>query len=138
MNGNPYTANWIGATAQYPIYEYINKVGNKSSNFTTSTSNIIENHLYNTRNKLQIKITETSNLIHKDENSNTIIRITAQNPYYPISGDPVELHFKNVNGDTKTKINQDGYLMVYHPLTPLPVGYGEGWWGVENKIANRG
>jgi len=27
MNGNPYTANWIGATAQYPIYEYINKVG---------------------------------------------------------------------------------------------------------------
>ncbi len=26
--------------------------------------------------------------------------------------------------------------MVYHLLTLLPVGYGEGWWGVENKIAN--
>ena len=136
MNGNPYTANWIGATAQYPIYEYINKVGSNSSNFTTSTSNIIENHLYNTSNILQIQITETSNLIYKDENSNTIIRITAQNPFYPISGDPVELYFKNVNGDTKTKINQDGELMVYHPLTPLPVGFSPGWWGVENKIAN--
>ena len=136
MNGNPYTANWIGATAQYPIYEYINKVGSNSSNFTINTSNIIENHLYNTSNILQTQITETSNLIHKDENSNTIIRITAQNPYYPISGDPVELYFKNVNGDTKTKINQDGELMVYHPSAPLPAGYSPGWWGVENKIAN--
>jgi len=136
MNGNPYTANWIGATAQYPIYEYINKVGSNSSNFTINTSNIIENHLYNTSNILQTQIKETSNLIHKDENSNTIIRITAQNPYYPISGDPVELYFKNVNGDTKTKINQDGELMVYHPSAPLPAGYSPGWWGVENKIAN--
>ena len=136
MNGNPYTANWIGATAQYPIYEYINKVGSNSSNFTINTSNIIENHLYNTSNILQTQIKETSNLIHKDENSNTIIRITAQNPYYPISGDPIELYFKNVNGDTKTKINQDGELMVYHPSAPLPAGYSPGWWGVENKIAN--
>ena len=136
MNGNPYTANWIGATAQYPIYEYINKVGSNSSNFTINTSNIIENHLYNTSNILQTQIKETSNLIHKDENSNTIIRITAQNPYYPISGDPVELYFKNVNGDTKTKINQDGELMVYHPSAPLPAGYSPGWWSVENKIAN--
>ena len=136
MNGNPYTANWIGATAQYPIYEYINKVGSNSSNFTINTSNIIENHLYNTSNILQTQIKETSNLIHKDENSNTIIRITAQNPFYPNSGDPVELYFKNVNGDTKTKINQDGELMVYHPSAPLPAGYSPGWWGVENKIAN--
>jgi hypothetical protein len=136
MNGNPYTANWIGATAQYPIYEYINKVGSNSSNFTINTSNIIENHLYNTSNILQTQIKETSNLIHKDENSNTIIRITAQNPFYPISGDPIELYFKNVNGDTKTKINQDGELMVYHPSAPLPAGYSPGWWGVENKIAN--
>jgi len=136
MNGNPYTANWIGATAQYPIYEYINKVGSNSSNFTINTSNIIENHLYNTSNILQTQIKETSNLIHKDENSNTIIRITAQNPFYPNSGDPIELYFKNVNGDTKTKINQDGELMVYHPSAPLPAGYSPGWWGVENKIAN--
>jgi hypothetical protein len=26
--------------------------------------------------------------------------------------------------------------MVYYPLIPLPVGYSDGWWGVENKIAN--
>jgi len=112
------------------------ELGSNSSNFTINTSNIIENHLYNTSNILQTQIKETSNLIHKDENSNTIIRITAQNPYYPISGDPIELYFKNVNGDTKTKINQDGELMVYHPSAPLPAGYSPGWWGVENKIAN--
>jgi hypothetical protein len=26
--------------------------------------------------------------------------------------------------------------MIYHSLTPSPVGYGESWWGFENKIAN--
>ena len=136
MNGNPYTANWIGATGEYPIYEKIKEVGSNSSNFTILNSNILETHLINKSNILQTQITATSNLIHKDNNSNTIVRISAKNPFYPAYGDPVEMLFQNVDGDCLTKINQDGELMVYHPPAPLPAGFSPGWWGVENKIAN--
>ena len=136
MNGNPFTANWIGATGEYPIYDRIKAAESVSSNFTIYNSNILETHLKDTSNILQTQITATSNLIYKDDNLNTIVRITAQNPFYPLSGDPVEMLFENVNNVVKTKINQDGELMVYHPLAPLPAGYSAGWWGVENKIAN--
>ena len=46
------------------------------------------------------------------------------------------MRFQNVNNQYITKINQTGELFEYHPLTPLPAGYGAGWWSVENKIAN--
>ena len=136
MNGIPYNSSWIGALGENSIYEYIKGIDHNSSNFTTSTSNILQNNIINTSNILQTQITNTCNLIYKDDDLNTIVRISAQNPYYPISGDPVEMRFTNVNGDYLTKINQTGELFVYHPATPLPVGYSPGWWGVENKIAN--
>ncbi len=44
--------------------------------------------------------------------------------------------FTTTEGEVKTKIAQNGELMVYHPLAPLPAGFSPGWWGVENKIAN--
>ena len=43
MNGNPYTSSWIGATQQYPIYEYANLLDSNQSNFVTKTSNILHN-----------------------------------------------------------------------------------------------
>ena len=143
MNGNPYSPSWIGATGQYPIYDYVNQVASEvssnSSNFTISNSNILETHLANTSNILQTQITATSDIIHTDNNSNVIIRLVAQNPNYhnyPLTETPKEMLFETTEGEVKTKITQDGELMVYHPLTPLPEGFGPGWWGVENKIAN--
>jgi hypothetical protein len=145
MNGNPYSSHWIGATGEYPIYDYVNVVSLNSSNFTLSNSNILETHLTNTSNILQTQITAssniitaTSNIIHTDKDSNVIIRLVAQNPYYPLyplTEKPIEMLFQTTDGDVITKITQDGELMVYHPLTPLPEGFGPGWWGVENKIA---
>ena len=38
-----------------------------------------------------------------------------------------------VDGNCNTKINEDGELMVYHPVAPLPAGFSPGWCGVENS-----
>ena len=46
------------------------------------------------------------------------------------------MRFQNVNNEYITKINQTGELFAYHPSTPLPAGYGAGWWSIKNKIAN--
>jgi hypothetical protein len=45
MNGNPYTSSWIGATQQYPIYEYANLLDSNQSNFVTKTSNTLHNEV---------------------------------------------------------------------------------------------
>ena len=135
MNGYYQSTNFIGALGEYPIYNYINSIDSNSSNFITITSNILQNNIAYTSNFLQTQITNTCNLIYKDNNLNTIVCISAQNPFYPI-GDPVEMRFVNVNGNYLTKITQTGELFVYHPTAPLPAGYAPGWWSVENKIAN--
>ena len=106
-----------------------------SSNFTYNTSNILENHLLNTSNILQVQITDTHNLIFKDNDCNTNIKITAQNVNYPAYGNPIELYFKTVEDNCITKLNQSGELMVYHPISIIPVGYNAGWWSVENKLS---
>ena len=147
MNGNPYTSSWIGATQQYPIYEYANLLDSNQSNFVTTTSNVLANQIISTSNilqnniaiasnNLQTQVTATCNLIYKDADRNTIVRISAQNPQYPLIGNSIEMQFHNVNGSYLTKIIQTGELYVYHPAGPLPAGYGAGWWSVENKIAN--
>ena len=148
MNGSfPYTSSWVGSLGEYSIYEYLNQISSNTSNYTTNTSNILESHIqsqiyntsnyiFNTSNILQTQITNTSNLIHKDAHSNTVIRISATNENGGIFGSPVEMLFHTVDGDCNTKINEDGELMVYHPIAPLPAGFSPGWWGVENRIAN--
>ena len=136
MNGNPYTSSFIGATNSYPIYDFINSNITNASNYTFNTSNVLELHSFNTSNILQTQITATCNLIFKDDNLNTIVRISAQNPQYPLIGNPIEMRFQNVNNEYITKITQTGELFVYHPTTPIPVGYGPGWWSVENKLSS--
>ena len=141
MNGSfPYTSSWVGSLGEYSIYEYLNQISSNTSNYTTNTSNILESHIqsqiYNTSNILQTQITNTSNLIYKDAHSNTIVRISATNKNGNIFGSPVEMLFHTVDGNCNTKINEDGELMVYHPVAPLPAGFSPGWWGVENRIAN--
>ena len=146
MNAYPYTANFIGATGEYPINEYINKVEINSSNFTLLNSNILNTKIFDTSNILNTKtidtsnilqgqITATSNLIYKDEDRNTIVKISAQNPEYPLIGDPVEMRFQNVNNEYLTKIIQTGELYVYHPVSVIPLGYGPSWWNVEGKLS---
>ena len=98
MNGSfPYTSSWIGSLGEYPIYEYIKNSESTSSNFTINTSNTLET-----------QITNTSKLIYKDNSSNTVINITAQNPFYllhPLTETPIEIYFKTFDGSIKTKID---------------------------------
>ena len=74
MNGMPYTSGYIGAIGEYPIIDYINLIDYNSSNFVTTTSNILQNQIINTsnileqhslitENFLQNQITNTCNLI---------------------------------------------------------------------------
>ena len=123
MNGMPYTSGYIGALGEYPIYDYINILDSNSSNFTTTTSNFLQNQIIYTSNILeqhssnnlavsanilQNQITNTCNLIYKDGNLNTVVKITAQNVYYPEYGNTVDLQFQNVNGECLTKVTQTG------------------------------
>lgn len=145
-NYNNLYSDYIGASGTYSITDYIDNTSNLlSSNIKTTsnildtkinnTSNILDTNIYNTSNTLQTQITATSNLIFKDDDLNTIVKITAQNPTYPISGDPKEMRFLNVNDEYLTKIIQTGELFVYHPVSITPVGYAPAWWSVEGKIA---
>ena len=56
MNGNPDTSSWIGATQQYPIYEYANLLDSNQSNFVRTTSNILDVHSATASNNLQTQI----------------------------------------------------------------------------------
>jgi hypothetical protein len=113
------------------LFEEILIYSNINSN---NLSNLIIYNSNNLSNLLQPQITNTSNLIYKDENLNTIIHLTAQEPFFPVL-EGKEIRFNNVNGEYLTKINQEAQLEVYHPLQAIPTGYGEGWWNVHDKLA---
>ena len=139
MKGFPASFNFNGCLGEYSINQnYSNFTFNTSNileNHLSDTSNILENHLLNTSNILQVQITDTHNLIFKDNDCNTNIKITAQNVNYPAYGNPIELYFKTVEDNCITKLNQSGELMVYHPISIIPIGYNAGWWSVENKLS---
>jgi len=55
MNGNPFTANYIGSTGQYPIYDLIK-----------NTSNVLQ---YNSSNFVKMSVGALSNLVYAEINS---------------------------------------------------------------------
>ena len=101
---------------------------NINSNFTIYSCNQLSN-------LIQPQLDERSNLIYRDSNLNTIIHLTAQNPFYPLL-EGKEIRFHTAENEFKTKINQDGELEVYHPLrvVPIPIDYPAAWWNVEEKL----
>jgi len=102
---------------------------NINSNYTFNSSNALSNFI-------QPQLNERSNLIYRDSDLNTIVKLTSTNPYYPAYGEQKEMRFHNALNQYKTKINQEGELEVYHPLQAIPVGYSAGWWNVEDKLAS--
>ena len=58
MNGfMPYTSSFIGATGQYPIYDYINSNITDTSNYVLITSNILNSNIYFNSNVLNSNMT---------------------------------------------------------------------------------
>ena len=110
------------------LYDEILINSNINSNYTSNSSNILSN-------LIKIEVDQRSNLIYKDSNLDTIVKLTAQNPFYPV-GEQNFLKFYTAENECKTRINQEGQLEVYHPLQPIPVGYPAGWWNVEDKLSS--
>jgi hypothetical protein len=101
---------------------------NINSNFTIYSCNQLSN-------LIQPQLDERSNLIYIDSNLNTIIKLTSQNPYYPIYGDTKCINFYTIENECKTRISQDGDFEVYHPFQPIPIEYPPAWWNVHDKLA---
>jgi hypothetical protein len=53
MNGMPYSPSYIGALGEYPIYEYVNILDSNQSNFTITTSNVLNKKIDYTSNVLE-------------------------------------------------------------------------------------
>lgn len=102
---------------------------NLNINFTTFSSNQLSN-------LIQPQLDERSNLIYRDSNFNTIVKLTTQNPYYPIYGEQKEMRFHTAENEYITKLNQEGGLEIYHPLQELPTGYPPEWWNIHDKLVN--
>ena len=111
MNGFLSTTNYIGATGEYPIYDYI-----------TTTSNNLATYIIYTSNDLFNRFQPTSNLIHTNA-GNTII----------VSGN--ETKFLNNNNIIFSKVANDGTLQVYHNLDVTLPTRTAGWWNVHNELA---
>ena len=143
MNGNPYTSSWIGATAQYPIYDYINEVSSNSSNFTIYNSNILETHSSNFTNSLRydmnkwineeiepITFPTNTNLTHTyiyNSNLSGEIRFWCKStPYFP----------PQIPGDYpshRVKIDPDGKLKLYYTYdSTINATWLNGWVDIVN------
>ena len=94
------STSWIGATGNYPIYDYIDNTSNvlqyNSSNFTTNTSNNLNSYIYNVSNEISpvlfdlrdFQRNNQKKIMYKDDenNNNTVIKETDSN---------AEILFKN-------------------------------------------
>ena len=110
------------------LFSEILVYSNLNSNYTIYSCNQLSN-------LIKIELDERSNLIYRDSNLNTIVKLTSQNPYYPVYGDTKCINFYTSENECKTRISQDGDLEVYHPLQPIPLEYPPAWWNVHDKLA---
>ena len=131
MNGNPYTANWIGATGEYPIYEKI-----------IETSNILESHLSITSNVLELHSTNFTNALRYDvnkwvnEKTDEIIPGTSTTNTY-VSNSNIGGYIKFWTKDSEkvfTRINQNGKLQIYHDYEITRPNLNTKWYEVEDIL----
>ena len=79
MNGMPYTPSYIGALGEYPIYEYVNILDSNQSNFTITTSNVLNKKIDYTSNVLEYSsysrdIVLQNNIIPLENNIKKLIK----------------------------------------------------------------
>lgn len=121
------------------LYNEILFNSNILSNSIKIDSNILSNNIQISSNSLsnllQPQIYKTSNLIYTDDSNNTIIKLRAQNPFYPVL-EGKELRFHTAIDEYKVRMIQTGELEVYHPLQSLPTGFPAGWWGIHDKLVS--
>lgn len=145
VNYNNLYCDYIGATGTYSISDYIDITSNtlaiNSSNFTSGTSNILNDKIFITSNILNDKITNVdvkyNNLINeKIENSfiNTYIynsNLGGEIRFY--NKKPPELN----RPDYSVRINNAGYLEVYYNYNSVINGIEQdGYKNIVNEIVS--
>ena len=131
VNYNNLYCDYIGATGAYSISDYIDITSNtlaiNSSNFTSGTSNILNDKIYITSNTLNNKINTTTNFILnrydkliKEQPENSLINTYITNSNV---GGEIIFYVKNsgiydINNATgqpyRVKIGTDGKLYLYY------------------------
>ena len=147
VNYNNLYCDYIGATGGYSISDYIDITSNtlaiNSSNFTSGTSNILNDKIYITSNTLNDKITNVDikyNIINP-YSSNSLIKIIVDeysnsNVYINNPFNFGKIYFKTTNANNLyTRIDYDNKLYVYFPGSLLPPKFPE-WWCVEEKLSS--
>ena len=147
VNYNNLYCDYIGATGAYSISDYIDITSNtlaiNSSNFTSGTSNILNDKIYITSNTLNDKITNVDikyNIINP-YSSNSLIKIIVDeysnsNVYINNPFNFGKIYFKTTNANNLyTRIDYDNKLYVYFPGSLLPPKFPE-WWCVEEKLSS--
>ena len=98
MNGNPFTANFIGSTGQYPIYDYIK-----------TTSNVLTSKIAETSNALHLEILATSNItsnICYAVSSNVGLLFRSEFGYFMNKDEDSNIYFFHVFSTTKASAAQ--------------------------------
>ena len=114
MNGNPFTANFIGSTGQYPIYDYIRTTSNVLHKEILATSNITSNICYAISSNVGLLFkSEFEYFMNKDDSNNILF-----------------------NKQENTKIDDKGELFVFHQadvfLPTRPIGF----WNVHSELSS--
>ena len=125
------TNNYIGATGEYPIYEYIDTTSNIQVSLIINTSNDLISQIINTSNNLASQILDTSNYImNRFLPTSNLIYTNATNT---IIRSDNEILFNTYN---MSKVANDGTLQVYHNLDVTLPTRAAGWWNVHDELVN--
>ena len=141
VNYNNIYSDYIGATGAYSISDYIDITSNilaiNSSNFTSGTSNILDDKINITSNILDTKI------INVDVKYNNLIKEETEgilkHTYITNSNIQGQIRFiTKFNTDDyryKTRIKENGEIEVYYPeYNPIFPTMFEGWYSVMTSI----
>ena len=150
VNYNNLYCDYIGATGAYSISDYIDITSNtlaiNSSNFTSGTSNILNDKIFITSNTLNSNINNVDikyNIVNP-YSSNSLIKIIVDeysnsNVYINNPFNFGKIYFKTTNqlstNNLYTRIDYDNKLYVYFPGSLLPPKLPE-WWCVEEKLSS--
>jgi len=157
--------DFVGATGEHSINDYIDYTSNINYSYTSNTSNILSNQIIITSNIIENDISITSNILDNKTSNlrydiNKLIKEETEHIPLPIPYDKKHTYIYNSNvvgeirfwcksttdfpiinplgvPDYRTKIDVDGKLKIYYTYDPLiSLTFGNGWIDIANSIVN--
>ena len=146
VNYNNLYCDYIGATGAYSISDYIDITSNtlaiNSSNFTSGTSNILNDKIFITSNILNsninnvdIKYNDLINIKITEDYIDGLLYSNIKNTYIYNNNVFGEIRFKLKDEiEYLTKISRDAKLYVYIKYKPLRPTIAAGWYDVSDVM----